>query len=82
MLRSVDFEVRLPAGHVFVAETPDGVTALVLLGEGSIFFSPKPKEERGQVRIFAGAETLDTPFTAAFVRVNPNEFSQAPNDAC
>jgi Peptidase family M1 domain len=81
VLRSVDFEVRLPAGHVFVAETPDGVTALVLLGEGSILFSPKPKEERGQVRIFAGAETLDTPFTAAFVRVNPNEFSQAPNDS-
>ena len=81
VLRSVDFEVRLPAGHVFVAETSDGVTALVLLGDGSIFFSPKPKEERGQVRIFAGAETLDTPFTAAFVRVNPNEFSQGGYDS-
>jgi hypothetical protein len=81
VLRSIDFEVRLPTGHVFVAETPDGVTALVLLGEGSIYFSPKPKEERGQVRIFAGAETLDAPFTAAFVRVNPYEFSQSPTDS-
>ena len=41
VLRSVDFEVRLPAGQVFVAETPDGATALVLLGDGSIFFSPE-----------------------------------------
>ena len=80
VLRSVDFEVRLPSGQVFVSETADGVTALVLLGDGSIFFSPKPKEERGQVRIFAGAETLDTPFTMAFVRISPFEFERIVGD--
>ena len=80
VLRSVDFEVRLPSGQVFVSETADGATALVLLGDGSIYFSPKPKEERGQVRIFAGSETLDTPFTAAFVRVSPFTFDQLVDD--
>src|SRR5690606_4225176 len=51
-----------------------GVTALVLLGDGVMRFSPAPKEERGQVRIFAGSEVLDAPFTAAFIRLNPYEF--------
>jgi len=73
-IKSVDFEVRLPSGQVFVAETPEGVTALVLLGDGSIVFSPTPKVERGQVRIFTGSETLDTAFTAALLRVSPFEY--------
>jgi hypothetical protein len=80
VLRSVDFEVRLPAGQVFVAETTDGLTALVLLGDGSIVFSPKPKEERGQVRIFAGAEALDAAFSSAFVRLSPFDAGQLPLD--
>jgi hypothetical protein len=75
-LRAVDFALRLPSGDVFVAETPDGMTALVLLGDGTLLFQPAPKEERGQLRLFAGTETLETPFTAAFVRVNPYEFAQ------
>jgi hypothetical protein len=81
VLRSVDFEIRLPAGQVFVADTTDGVTALVLLGNGTILFSPKPKEERGQVRIFAGTEELIAPFTTAFVRVNPFEFGETVTPA-
>ena len=81
VLRSVDFELRLPSGDVFVAETPEGVTALVLLGEGSLVFQPAPKEERGQLRLFADAESLDTPFTTAFVRINPFEFEQRVNDS-
>ncbi len=76
VLRSVDVEVRLPSGQVFVAETPEGVTALVLLGDGSMVFSPKPKEEKGQVRIFAGSETLDAAFTMAFVRMSPSDYQQ------
>ena len=71
VLQAVDFELRLPAGDVFVAETPEGVTALVLLGDGTMVFEPAPKEERGQVKLFAGTETLETPFTAAFVRHQP-----------
>jgi hypothetical protein len=76
VLTSVDFTLRLPAGDVFVAETAEGATALVLIGEGSILFEPAPKEEKGQLRLFAGTETLETPFTVAFVRINPYEFEQ------
>jgi hypothetical protein len=76
VLRSIDFELRLPHGDVFVAETPEGVTALVLMGDGTMAFQPMPKEERGQLKLFSGTETLETPFTTAFVRLNPFEFEQ------
>jgi hypothetical protein len=80
LLKSVDFEVRLPAGQVFVAETIDGVTALVLLGDGRIVFSPRPREEKGQVRIFAGSDTLDAAFTTALVRLSPFDYSELVDD--
>jgi hypothetical protein len=73
-VQSVDFELRLPAGEVFAAETSEGVTALVLLGNGVMRFAPEPREERGQVRIFAGRDELETPFTAALVRLNPKGY--------
>jgi hypothetical protein len=76
VIPSIDFELRLPAGDVFVAETAEGVTALVLMGDGTMVFTPQPLEERGQLKIFAGSETLETPFTAAYVRLNPFEFEQ------
>src|SRR5262245_27707146 len=76
ILRAVDFELRMPSGDVFVAETPEGVTSIVLLGEGTMVFQPMPKEEKGQLKLFAGVEALDSPFTAAFVRINPFEFEQ------
>ena len=74
VLRSVDLELRLPSGEVFVAETAEGVTGVVMLGDGMMSFAPAPAEERGQVRIFAGSDTIETAFTAVFVRFNPFEF--------
>lgn len=76
VLTAIDFTLRLPAGDVFVAETAEGATALVLIGEGTMLFEPTPKEEKGQLRLFAGTETLETPFSVAFVRINPYEFEQ------
>jgi hypothetical protein len=76
VIKSVDFELRLPAGDVFVAETSEGVTALVMMGDGTMAFTPGPAEERGQVRLFAGTETIETPFTAAYFRINPFELEQ------
>jgi hypothetical protein len=76
VLRAIDFELRLPSGDVFVSETPEGTTALVLMGDGTMVFQPAPKEEKGQLRLFAGSETLETPFTSAFVRINPFEFDE------
>ncbi len=75
-LKAVDFTLRLPRGDVFVAETAEGVTALVLIGDGTLLFAPAPKEEQGQLRLFAGSDSLETPFTMAFVRINPYEFDQ------
>ena len=75
-IRSTDLELRLPRGDAFVAETADGVTALVLLGDGVMTFTPRPIEERGQVRIFAGADRIDTGFTVAFIRLSPFEFER------
>ncbi len=80
ILKSVDLELRLPAGEVFVAETPEGVTGMVLLGEGTMMFQPASKVERGQLKLFAGTEQLATPFTAAFVRLSPFEFDQRVTD--
>ena len=81
ILKSVDFELRMPSGDVFVAETPEGVTAIVLLGDGTMVFQPGPKEEKGQLKLFAGTEALETPFTTAFVRLNPFEFEQRVTNA-
>jgi hypothetical protein len=80
-LRAVDFEIRLPAGQVFVARTSEGITALVLMGDGSFFFSPTPKEERGQVRLFSGAEQMDAAFTAAFIRISPFVFESVVKES-
>lgn len=79
-IESVDFTLRLPHGNVFVVETAEGVTGLVLMGDGVLTFAPTPKEERGQLRIFAGSETVDTPYGTAFIRLNPFEFDERVRD--
>ena len=67
-----DMTLHMTRGTVFVAETGrGGVTAMVLLGDGVLTFSPAPEAERGQVRLLAGRETLEAGLSAAFVRVNP-----------
>ena len=66
---SEDLELTLVDGTVFVVETNQGVTGLVLLGHGEMSFHPAPDTEKGQVRIFAGTETLESRFDAAFVRL-------------
>jgi hypothetical protein len=74
-ITSIDYSIHLPKGHVFVAETGAGVTALVLAGKGTMRFSPAPAAERRQVRIFAGSETLEASFDLALVRINPAEYA-------
>lgn len=68
-LRAEDLDLTLADGSVFTVDTNEGVTALVLLGHGVMRFHPAPQVEKGQVKIFAGSETLESPFEAAFVRV-------------
>ena len=66
--------LSLPSATVFVAETEQGVTGLVLFGRGEMRFQPAPATEKTQLKILSGAETLVTPFDALFVRVNPSDF--------
>jgi hypothetical protein len=73
---SEDFEITLQSGSVFTANADGGITALVLLGRGVVRFSPAPQTERGQLKIFCGEERLETPITAAMVRLNPDELDE------
>ena len=64
-----DLELTLVEGTVFTVDTDQGSTGLVLIGRGEMRFHPAPRTEIEQVRIFAGADTLESRFDAAFVRV-------------
>ncbi len=68
VVRAEDLELTLIEGSVFRVDTDQGVTGLVLIGRGEMRFSPTPETEKGQVRIFAGAETLESRFDAAYIR--------------
>ena len=76
---SEDLQLTLAEGTVFTVDTDRGITGLVLMGRGEMRFSPAPATERGQVRIFSGAEVLETKFDAAFIRVG-TEFATAAID--
>jgi hypothetical protein len=68
-LRSEDLDLTLTEGAVFTIDTDQGVTGFVLLGRGDMRFRPTPETEKGQVRIFTGADTLESRFDAAYIRV-------------
>lgn len=81
-ISSTDFTLTLPEGMAFVSDTGSGVTALILLGQGQMEFRPVPLVEREQIKIFSGAEVLNTRFTSAFLRMNPNDFdAMVPQEA-
>ncbi|HMJ85029.1 MAG TPA: hypothetical protein VK504_17730, partial [Vicinamibacterales bacterium] len=72
-----DLDLTLTEGSVYVADIDQGATAAVLVGRGTMSFHPTPETERGQVKIFAGSETLETRFDVAFIRLNPYDFESA-----
>jgi len=74
-----DLALHMRSGSAFVAETPEGVTGVVLLGAGTMRFSPQLPAERTQVRIFtksSKSEVLDAAFEAVFIRVTPEDFRE------
>ena len=75
-LRSEDVIVAMQEGSLFRVECDDGVTGMVLVGRGELRFSPASATERGQLRIFAGTESLSAPFETAFVRINPSDYAE------
>ncbi len=80
-LTAEDLELSMPDGTVFVASVDQGVTALVLIGRGTLSFHPTPATERGQVKIFCGSEVLETRFETVYVRINPSDFERTVNAA-
>lgn len=76
VVRSDDLEIRMADGYLFVADTPEGPTAAVLvpLDGGTMRFRPAPQTERDQVRIYAGSDTIETRYEEAFLRFSPSDF--------
>jgi hypothetical protein len=64
-----DLELTLVEGTVFTVNTDQGITGMVLIGRGEMRFSPTPDTEKGQVRIFADSDVLESRFDAAYVRM-------------
>lgn len=73
VVRGPDLTLEIPKGTAFVAEIPDGPTAVVLLGRGRMSFSPDDPAEQTQLRIFAGDPIFETNFDSAFVRIRPGD---------
>ena len=73
---SEDLTLTLQDGAVFLVECDEGITGLVLLGRGEMRFAPRPETEKGQLRIFAGTDTLTTAFDSAYIRLNPSDYAK------
>jgi hypothetical protein len=69
-----DLTIKMASGSAFVAESPDGPTAVVLLGRGHMRLAPKDQAEQTQIRIFSGEPALDAEFDAVLLRLRPSEF--------
>ena len=77
-----DLTLTLHDGIVFLVECDDGVTGLILIGHGDMRFSPPSGTERGQLRIYSGADELATSFDSAFIRMSPADYlERAATDA-
>jgi hypothetical protein len=76
-LKGADLTLQMASGTAFVATTPDGPTAIVLLGPGRLQFSPPDPSERTQIKIFSGSESLTADFDAALVRIRPSDFASS-----
>jgi hypothetical protein len=72
-VRGPDLAIVMASGSAFVAETPEGPTAIVLLGRGRLSFSPADAAEQTQLRIFAGDTSLSSDFESAFIRIRPGD---------
>jgi peptidase M1-like protein len=73
VVRAPDLTIDMPSGRAFVASTPDGPTAMVLLGRGRMTFSPPDRAERTQIRILSGRDELVEQIDMAFLRFSPSQ---------
>jgi hypothetical protein len=75
VVQAPDLTLRMDSGAAYVAETDEGVTGVVLRGDGDIHFAPPDPAEQGQLRIFSGRPALNVGIESAFIRLNPHEFN-------
>jgi hypothetical protein len=75
-IRGEDLEIAIPSGVAYVAEVHGLPTAVVVLGDGEVTFSPPPEYEKGQLRLLTGDEVLRTRVSRLFLRVNPSDAAQ------
>ena len=74
VIAAEDMSLRMASGSAYPVENDRGITGLVLIGRGDVTFAPEHSAERDQVRLFAGAATLEAEVTDVFVRVSPEHF--------
>src|SRR6185436_96481 len=74
VVHAPDLDLEMSSGMAYLAETPEGPTAVVLIGRGVMRFAPPDPAERTQLRIFSGTETMTAEYTSAFIRVRPGDF--------
>ncbi|MEO5819425.1 MAG: M1 family aminopeptidase [Vicinamibacteraceae bacterium] len=79
VVRAEDLQLTFPAGVAYAALTPEGETGLIVIGDGTMQFTPKPPMEQGQLRIFAGESELRAPIGATFLRYHPVDRSEHVN---
>jgi len=79
-LELTDFTLKMPAGVAFVAESANGVTAVVIRGRGDVQFTPSEPAEQGQLRVFNGRPSLATEIDSAFLRLNPAQYADLVSD--
>ena len=71
-----DLQITIPSGVAYAAEIRGLLTALVVIGEGDVVFSPHPEMEKGQLRLVTGDDVLRTKVSRLFLRVNPADAAQ------
>jgi hypothetical protein len=74
-ITGTDVAIVLDEGSVYILESEAGTTGMLLFGRGLLRFTPAPATERGQLRIFAGSDTLSAAFDAVYVRLHPSEYA-------
>jgi hypothetical protein len=74
-VKAPDMTLTMGSGTAFVAMTPEGATAVVLVGRGRMTLAPQAPAEQTQIRIFSGDSSFGSEFDGAFIRVKPSEFA-------
>jgi len=74
LITAPDLQLKMSSGTAFVAESPNGVTAIVFRGKGDVLFTPPDPTEQVQLQIFDGKSRFSSTSDAFFVRLNPASY--------